>query len=76
MTDPNDATLAAYQSRALEYLRGGPYQGILANAVLLHLSRDQFEALLGRLIRVICTGRAIFSEEFWCYEGFLALSHV
>lgn len=27
---------------------GGPYQGILANAVLLHLSRDQFEDLLRR----------------------------
>jgi SAM-dependent methyltransferase len=27
---------------------GGPYQGILANAVLLHLSRDQFEHLLRR----------------------------
>ena len=124
MTDPDDATLAAYQSRVQEYLRGspwpfpellafldrfarlagqgpvleigsgpgrdadylenrgvrvirtdatpafvslmrdaghdarlldartdplgGPYQGILANAVLLHLSRDQFEDLLRR----------------------------
>ena len=124
MTDPDDATLAAYQSRVQEYLRGtpwpfpellafldqfaflagqgpvleigsgpgrdadylesrgvrvirtdatpafvsllrdaghearlldartdplgGPYQGILANAVLLHLSRDQFENLLRR----------------------------
>ena len=124
MTDPNDATLAAYQSRVPEYLRGspspppeliafldrfaslagpgpvleigsgpgrdadyleargvrvirsdatpafvgllrdaghdarlldvrtdpldGPYQGIFANAVLLHLSRDQFEDLLRR----------------------------
>jgi SAM-dependent methyltransferase len=27
---------------------GGPYQGILANAVLLHLSRDQFEDVLRR----------------------------
>jgi SAM-dependent methyltransferase len=27
---------------------GGPYQGILANAVLLHLNRDQFEDLLRR----------------------------
>ena len=124
MTDPDDATLSAYQSRVQEYLRGtpwpwpamiafldrfaslagagpvleigsgpgrdadylesrgvrvirtdatpafvgllrdaghdarlldartdplgGPYQGILANAVLLHLSRDQFEDLLRR----------------------------
>jgi len=124
MTDPDDATLAAYQSRAREYLRrtpwpfpeliafldrfaclacpgpvleigsgpgrdadyletrgvrvirtdatpafvnllreaghdarlldvrtdplGGPYRGIMANAVLLHLSRDQFDDLLRR----------------------------
>jgi SAM-dependent methyltransferase len=124
MTDPADATLAAYQSRAQEYLRGsvrsapeliaylsrfaslagagpvleigsgpgrdarylesrgvrvirtdatpafvsllraaghdarqldartdplgGPYQGILANAVLHHLNRDQFEDVLRR----------------------------
>jgi SAM-dependent methyltransferase len=123
VTDPADATLAAYQSRAQEYLRGttrspelnayldqfaalarpgpvleigsgpgwdaeylesrgvrvirtdatpafvallraaghdarlldartdplgGPYQGILANAVLLHLSRDQFGSVLRR----------------------------
>lgn len=124
MTDPDDATLAAYQSRVQEYLRGtpgpypeltafldrfaslaghgpvleigsgpgrdadyletrgvqvirtdatpafvdrlreaghdarlldartdplgGPYQGIFANAVLLHLSRDQFGDLLRR----------------------------
>jgi SAM-dependent methyltransferase len=27
---------------------GGPYQGIFANAVLLHLNRDQFEHLLRR----------------------------
>lgn len=27
---------------------GGPYQGIFANAVLLHLSRDQFEYVLRR----------------------------
>ena len=126
MTDPDDATLAAYQSRVQEYLRGtpspapgltafldrfaglaghgpvleigsgpgrdadyleargvrvirtdatpafvdllraaghdarlldartdplgGPYQGIFANAVLLHLSRDQFEDMLRRAL--------------------------
>jgi SAM-dependent methyltransferase len=27
---------------------GGPYQGVMANAVLLHLSREQFEDLLRR----------------------------
>jgi SAM-dependent methyltransferase len=132
MTDPDDATLAAYESRVQEYLRGtswpaqellafldqftslagegpvleigsgpgldadylegrgvrvirtdatpafvsllrdaghdarlldartdplgGPYQGILANAVLLHLSRDQFEDLLRRARAAIVPG--------------------
>ena len=132
MTDPDDATLAAYQSRVQEYLRGtpgpypeltafldrfaslaghgpvleigsgpgrdadyletrgvpvirtdatpafvgrlreaghdarlldvrtdplgGPYQGIFANAVLLHLSRDQFEDVLGRARAAIVPG--------------------
>lgn len=129
MTDPVDATLAAYQSRALEYLRGsarpvreliahldrfanlarpgpvleigsgpgwdadyleghgvrvirtdatpafvtllrsaghdvrlldartdplgGPYKGIMANAVLHHLNRDQFEDVLQRARRAV-----------------------
>jgi SAM-dependent methyltransferase len=132
MTDPDDATIAAYQSRVQEYLRGtpwpfpeliafldrfaslagpgpvleigsgpgrdadyleahgvamirtdatpafvnrlretghdarlldartdplgGPYQGIMANAVLLHLNRDQFEALLRRARAAIVPG--------------------
>ena len=50
MTDPDDATLAAYQSRAQEYLRG------FANAVLLHLSRDQFADLLRRARTAIAHG--------------------
>jgi SAM-dependent methyltransferase len=132
MTDPADATLAAYQSRAQEYLRGsarpgpdriayldrfarlagpgpvleigsgpgwdaeylegrgvrmirtdatpafvsllraaghdarlldartdplgGPYQGILANAVLHHLNRGQFEGLLRRARTAVVPG--------------------
>ena len=35
---------------------GGPYQGIFANAVLLHLSRDQFEDLLRRARAAIAAG--------------------
>jgi SAM-dependent methyltransferase len=35
---------------------GGPYQGIVANAVLLHLSRDQFEDLLRRARTAIAPG--------------------
>jgi SAM-dependent methyltransferase len=35
---------------------GGPYQGILANAVLLHLNRDQFEDVLRRARAAIVPG--------------------
>jgi SAM-dependent methyltransferase len=38
---------------------GGPYQGILANAVLLHLSRDQFEDLLRRARTATAPGGAL-----------------
>jgi SAM-dependent methyltransferase len=35
---------------------GGPYQGIFANAVLLHLSRDQFGDLLRRALAATVPG--------------------
>ncbi len=35
---------------------GGPYQGILANAVLLHLNRDQFEDVLRRARTAMAPG--------------------
>src|SRR5215469_15053512 len=35
---------------------GGPYQGILANAVLLHVSREQFDDLLRRARAAIADG--------------------
>jgi SAM-dependent methyltransferase len=41
---------------------GGPYQGIMANAVLLHLSRDQFEDVLRRArAAVVPTGVLAFT---------------
>ena len=35
---------------------GGPYDGVLANAVLLHLSREQFRAAMHRLRQAVTTG--------------------
>jgi hypothetical protein len=32
---------------------GGPYNGVLANAVLLHLSRDQFRDALRRMRQAV-----------------------
>jgi SAM-dependent methyltransferase len=48
----HDARLLDARTDAL----GGPYQGIFANAVLLHLSRDQFEHLLRRARAAIVSG--------------------
>jgi SAM-dependent methyltransferase len=35
---------------------GGPYDGVLANAVLLHLSREQFRAAMHRLRQAVAGG--------------------
>lgn len=35
---------------------GGPYDGVLADAVLLHLSRSQFEDALGRIRGAVASG--------------------
>ena len=35
---------------------GGPYNGVLANAVLLHLSRDQFRDALRRVRQAVTAG--------------------
>lgn len=35
---------------------GGPYDGVLANAVLLHLSRDQFRDALRRMRQAVTAG--------------------
>lgn len=38
---------------------GGPYSGLVANAVLLHLSRSQFEAFLRRARAAVCEDGAL-----------------
>jgi SAM-dependent methyltransferase len=48
--------LQGHEARLLDVRQdefGGPYDGVLANAVLLHLSRAQFEEALGRCRRAV-----------------------
>jgi SAM-dependent methyltransferase len=51
-TAGHDARLLDIRSGDL----GGPYDGVLANAVLLHLSRSQFAGALRRVRRATITG--------------------
>jgi hypothetical protein len=47
-----------YQARLLDVRVddfGGPYDAVLANEVLLHLSREQVLAVLGRARRAVAT---------------------
>ncbi len=47
---------AGHQARLLDIRRddlGGPYDAVLADAVLLHLGRDQFRQALGRIRRAV-----------------------
>ena len=50
---------AGYEARLLDVRRdefGGPYDAVLANAVLLHLSRDQFRGALRRARHAVGDG--------------------
>ncbi len=50
--DGHDARLLDIRSDDL----GGPYDGVLANAVLLHLSREQFRAAMHRVRQAVTAG--------------------
>jgi hypothetical protein len=47
---------AGHQARQLDIRHddlGGPYDAVLANAVLLHLGRDQFRLALRRILQAV-----------------------
>ena len=54
---------------------GGPYDGVWANAVLLHVSRDDMPVVLGRLAGATRTGGTLYASvqegdgESWATRG-------